>query len=88
MNEQASDRIEITKKRSGPGLHSERIFGKTIHYPNERDLEEFIALIKKARIVEIDDFQDHTPVFDGLGAVVDYAAMGGRTISFLILGDK
>lgn len=81
-----SDRIEITKKLEG--MPDWRILERTIHNPNMADIGDIFRRLHAAKIFEIAEAQEHSPVYEGQDVVVDYVPTGHRRVSFLILENK
>ena len=75
------DRIEITKAIGVP----ERILERTIHNPNTADLVDVRRRLYAARVIEISESQEHSPIYEGPEIVVDYVPTGHRRISFVII---
>jgi len=82
----AFDRIEIVKKQAKvpEGLPIER----TIHNPDRVDIGKYMSRLHGGRIIEIEETQEYSPVYDGMNIVVDYVPTGYRKISFLIIEDQ
>ena len=82
-----NERIEISKGFGGQrekAINTER----TIHNPDQADIGQYISRVNAAKIIEIAEAQEHSPVFDGAKIVVDYVVTGYRRISFLVIEDQ
>jgi len=81
----AFDRIEIVKKQAKipEGLPIERI----IHNPDRADIGKYISRLHGGRIIEIEEAQEYSPVYEGPEIVIDYVPTAYRRISFIIIED-
>lgn len=79
------DRIEIVKKQVK--IPEGRPLERTIHNPDRTDVGKYISRLHAGRIIEIEETQEHSPVYEGLEIVVDYVPTGHRRISFIIIED-
>ena len=86
MNEKSPDRIEFTKKIGGLG--EDRIIERTIYNPSDADIGDFFRRLHNAKIIEIGESQEFTPVCTGVGYVEDYVPIRNKEIKFIIIEKK